>query len=118
MKPLKIIAPVMLLALFTGCSLREAIPYTAITGDLNKGTFSIHAPKDGDLEGLDISRATNGDFHLHVDKHVVRMNPDVVTAAAAGQAQIISATAAAVQSASTAAAAGAAAAIKASAGVP
>jgi hypothetical protein len=68
-------------------------PHTTIQGNLNSGQFLVKAPKDGDLQGLDITRDTNGTFRVHIDRHTVRMNPDVVSQTAAGQAQIIQSTA-------------------------
>ena len=81
---MKALFAILLIAL-CGC---VAVPHTTITGDLNKGTFTVKAPKDGDLQGLDIERGTNGTVRVHIDKHVVRMNPDVITQTGAAQAAI------------------------------
>ena len=76
--------------LLTGC---VNVPRTLISGDMSKGTFSIAAPKDGTLEGFQLVRMTNGAIQISVQRHSVRMNPDVIAQTAAGQAQIIHATA-------------------------
>jgi starvation-inducible outer membrane lipoprotein len=78
------------MCLLTGCI---HVPQTLIKGDMNKGTFSIAAPKDGTLEGFQLVRLTNGTLQITVQRHTVRMNPDVIQQTAAGQAQIIQATA-------------------------
>lgn len=54
------------------------VPYTRISGDLTKGTFVVRSPKNGTLEGLDITRGTNGTVHIVVLKHTVLMDPAVI----------------------------------------
>lgn len=68
------------------------VPKTLISGDMNTGKFSISAPKDGTLEGFQLTRLTNGAIQITVQRHTVRMNPDVIQQTAAGQAQLIQAT--------------------------
>lgn len=75
--------------LITGC---VAVPKTKISGSLGGQPFTLEAPKDGDLQGLELSAETNGSVHMHIDHLTVKMNPDVISQTASGQVQIINAT--------------------------
>lgn len=87
---------VLAIPFFSGC---VAVPHTTVTGTISGQPFKIVSPKDSDLSGLDIS-VSNGMVRVHIDALKARMNPDVIGTAAAGQAQIIQATAAAISDAS------------------
>jgi hypothetical protein len=65
------------------------VPQTVIRGNLSTGEFAIHAPKDGDLRGLEITRETNGVVHIKIQSHTVRMNPDVITQSGDRDAKLI-----------------------------
>ncbi len=96
---------------FAGC---VSPPHTTIQGTVNGSPFLIQAPKDGDLTGFDLTAATNGAVHVHLDHLAVKMNPDVIGQTGAAQTAIIKATGDAVSGAAAAAAAGAVQGLKAS----
>lgn len=77
------------LCLGVGC---VSVPRTMIKGNMTTGEFQIAAPKDGTLEGFQLTRLTNGAIQITIQKHTVRMSPEVIQQTAAGQAQIIQAT--------------------------
>jgi hypothetical protein len=88
-----------LLALASGCTLRQSYPTTQIRGYINGQPFSIQAPKDSTLIGFDATAATNGAIHVHIDSLQSSLNPTNLTSAADGQAAIINATAQAINQA-------------------
>ncbi len=82
-----------------GCSLRQSYPETRISGYLHGQPFSIHAPKDSTLAGLDVIAETNGTIHVHVEHLECALNPTNLAGAANGQAAIVSATGAVISQA-------------------
>lgn len=90
-------------ALTAGCSLRQAYPETQISGYLNGQPFTIHAPKDSTLTGLDVVADTNGSIRVHIDHLQCSLNPTNLASAAEGQAAIVNATGEAVNKAFSAA---------------
>ena len=93
-KTIHLFAPAMLTAvvLSTGCTLRQAYPETQISGYLHGQPFSIHAPKDSTLTGLDVVADTNGSVRVHIDHLQCSINPTNLANAAEGQAAIVNAT--------------------------
>jgi hypothetical protein len=85
--------------LTAGCTLRQAYPETEISGYLNGQPFTIHAPKDSTLAGLDVVADTNGSIHVHIEHLQCSLNPTNLASAADGQAAIVNATGDAVNKA-------------------
>jgi hypothetical protein len=74
-----------------GCTLRQSYPETEIRGYINGEPFAVHAPKDSTLTGFDAIAETNGSVHVHIDSLQCSLNPTNLTAAASGQAAIVTA---------------------------
>lgn len=84
------------LTLTTGCQI--IMPKTTLTGTFpNGGKFKWSSPQNHSLTGLKISIDTNNTVTAEVASDVAVTDPNVVTATAAGQAQLLQATANLVQ---------------------
>ncbi len=93
-----------LVVLAVGC---VSVPKTVINGTIAGQPFSVTSPKDSEMNGLDVSVATNGTVSLHITSLKAQMNPEVITMTGDAQAKIISAVASGVSGAlGTAGAAG------------
>lgn len=86
MKILKTLLAAVALMLVSGC---VHTPETRI----EYGKLRIRAPKDTDLTGLQITQMTNGAVQVTLQSYKARMNPDVISATAIGQAQLVQAAA-------------------------
>ena len=81
--------PWLLLLLLTGC---VATPQTTIRGTIHGSPFSLQAPKDGDLSGLDFVADTNGLLRIHIDHLTVKMNPAVINQTGLADAAVLQST--------------------------
>ncbi len=66
-----------------------AVPKTKITGTIAGQPFSISSPKDSELRGLEVMAASNGVVTIKIESLSAKMNPDVISTTAAGQAAMI-----------------------------
>jgi hypothetical protein len=82
-----VVVAVAALAL-SGCSVRNAVPQTKITGSIAGRPFSVVTPKDSDIENLSIESQTNGTITVKLDKLTAKMSPDVIANTGVAQAQI------------------------------
>ncbi len=67
-----------------------AVPKTEISGSLAGQPFKVKAPKDVDLVDLKVKADTNGAVEISIGKLTAKMNPEVISTTAAGQAAMIS----------------------------
>lgn len=75
--------------LLCGC-VRDTVPQTQITGALAGAPFAISSPKDSVLEDLEVSAQQNGVVRIKIGRLTAKMNPEVITTTADGQAKLIS----------------------------
>lgn len=84
--------PLFAVCLLTGCSLSSAYPKTKITGTLGGHPFTLQAPKDYDINGLEASVDTNGAIHLHIDSLKANLSVTNIAAVGSAESQIVTAT--------------------------
>lgn len=77
------------LAGLSGC-VGSMVPQTKITGALAGAPFSVSSPKDSTLEDLEVSAEQNGVVRIKIGKLTAKMNPEIITTTADGQAKLIS----------------------------
>jgi hypothetical protein len=78
------IASLLILTLTVGC---VQVPMTTISVPLSGGrTVTVKAPKDSEIDGLEVDFVTG---KLSLAKYRARMNPEVISASAAGQVALI-----------------------------
>lgn len=69
---------IALLALaLCGCSNLQ-VPRTHISGSIGGEPFDLSSPKDTELQGLNITRATNGTVSITISNLSAKMNPAIV----------------------------------------
>lgn len=71
----------------TGC-VSNVIPRTHISGTIAGQPFTIEAPKDAKLRGLEVIAEADGSVSIVIGELETRMNPDVITTTADAQAKI------------------------------
>jgi hypothetical protein len=71
--------------------MRDQVPRTAIAGTIAGQPFTIEAPKDCELQNLEVVAAADGTVKIKVESLVTRMNPEVITTTADGLAKQITA---------------------------
>ena len=84
-----------------------AVPTSRISGSLGGHPFHMSLPKDATVKKVEVRAETNGTVVINIEEMSVKMNPEVITTTAAGQAAIFGQVAAMVTNV-TAAAVGAA----------
>jgi hypothetical protein len=67
------------------------VPKTTVTGSIQGQPFTLSCPKDCNLQKLEIKADKDNAVSIKIDSLQTKMNPDVITTTAAGQAQMISA---------------------------
>lgn len=77
------------IVLLIGCTTREVVPVTKMTGSLMGKPYDFSFPKDVDLESMKLSATTNGDLTMEMKGLKTRMNPAVITSSAEGTALMI-----------------------------
>jgi hypothetical protein len=89
MKTLISILTVGLLA--TGCSIRNSVPRTSIAGSIAGQPFTIDAPKNTDLKGLEILAEADGSVIIKVESLITKMDPEVITTTGDAQVKMLQA---------------------------
>ena len=97
MKTLKTLTLVSLCAvaaiMATGCAAFEpAVPVTKLDGQIAGQSFSISNPKNTAISNLSVTVATNGTAQLTIGSLTSVNDSNVISAADAGQAAVVSAT--------------------------
>lgn len=86
-----------IIALASGCAaFQPAVPTTKINGSIGGQSFTLENPKNTTLSNLSVSVSSNGTANLTIGSLTSVNDSNVITAADAGQAAIVSATGAAI----------------------
>lgn len=74
----------------TGC-IRSMVPRTHISGTIAGQPFTIEAPKDAKLRGLEVIAEADGSVSIAIAELETRMNPDVISTTADAQVKMFEA---------------------------